>query len=140
MKVKHLIHLLTKEKIFGPVQSYNYVIEFQKRGLPHGHFVVNSNENSKIKTPEQIDEFISAEIPDKDENPILYDIVIKNMIHGPCGAWCQVDGKCSKHFPEAFAEETSINENGKVTYRRRNDGRLHERHRNFTVNNQWVLP
>lgn len=28
---------------------------------------------------------ISAELPNKKEDPILFEIVCKNMIHGPCG-------------------------------------------------------
>ena len=36
---------------------------------------------------------------------------MKNNIHGPCENWCLVDGKCSKHFPKDFNEETSFNKN-----------------------------
>ena len=45
---------------------------------------------------------------------------MKNKIHGPCGNWCLVDSKGSKHFPNNFNEETSLNKNSFVTYRRRN--------------------
>ncbi|GBP39033.1 hypothetical protein EVAR_89255_1 [Eumeta japonica] len=51
-----------------------------KRGLPHVHLLVWLV--NKIR-PNQIDKVISAELPDKDEDPILYEIVKKNMVHGP---------------------------------------------------------
>ncbi|KAK4386227.1 hypothetical protein Sango_2493300 [Sesamum angolense] len=49
-------------------------------------------------TPEDIDEFICAEIPNKDAYPLAYATVIRCMIHGPCGPYnsnvsCMVDGK-----------------------------------------------
>ncbi|XP_058808397.1 uncharacterized protein LOC131673993 [Phymastichus coffea] len=53
-----------------------------------------------------VNKFISAELPNKDTDPILYDIVVKNMIHGPCGDWCMVNNKCSKKFPKEFQNET----------------------------------
>ncbi|XP_036147086.1 ATP-dependent DNA helicase PIF1-like [Monomorium pharaonis] len=52
---------------------------------------------------------------------------MKHMIHGPCGDWCLVDGRCSKHFPKPFLEETRMNENAYPYYRRRNNGRNFER-------------
>ena len=40
---------------------------------------------------------------------------MKHNIHGPYGNWCLVDGKCSKHFPKDFNEETSFNKNSFVS-------------------------
>ncbi|OXU18340.1 hypothetical protein TSAR_008193 [Trichomalopsis sarcophagae] len=74
-----------------------------------------------INSKEIVDKFISTEIPDS-QNATLQEIVLKNMIHGPCGSWCQVDGKCSKKFPKEFVNETSMDENGYPHYRRRNTG------------------
>jgi hypothetical protein len=52
---------------------------------------------------DHIDDLISAEFPDSNDpkSKKLYDIVVKNMIHGPCGHYnpncvCMVDGNCSK--------------------------------------------
>lgn len=60
--------------------------------------------NFKITTPEIVDKYISAEIPDPYKNRILHDIVMRHMIHGPCSDWCLVDERCSKH-PKPFLEE-----------------------------------
>ena len=94
------------------------MIEYQKRGLPHAHILATLAQEYKLKTPERIDKFISAVIPDPDKEPILHDRVMKHMIHGPCGPWCIVDGKCSKKFPQKFSEETVIDDFGNVTYKR----------------------
>jgi len=56
--------------------------------------------NFKITTTQIVDKYISAEIPDPNKNRTLYDIVMRNMIHEPCGDWCLVDGKCLKHYSE----------------------------------------
>lgn len=49
------------------------------------------------------------------------------MVHGPCGkdnpsCPCMKKGKCSKHFPRDFTNETHLDENGYPVYRRRDDG------------------
>ncbi|GJT41673.1 hypothetical protein Tco_0941538 [Tanacetum coccineum] len=43
-------------------------------------------EQDKMKTPSHIDQYISSEIPEKNEDPEQYQIVIDHMMHGPCGA------------------------------------------------------
>jgi hypothetical protein len=68
--------------------------------------------------------FISAEIPNKDKDPILYEIVCKNMIHGPCGELnirspCINNGKCSKKYPYKLVKDTQTGDDGYPTYRRR---------------------
>nr|KAJ0196513.1 hypothetical protein LSAT_V11C700382780 [Lactuca sativa] len=59
--------------------------------------------DNKLPTVELIDRIISAEIPDRIEDPEFYSLVNEFMIHGPCGAEnmncpCMVDKKCSKIF------------------------------------------
>lgn len=81
------------------------VIEFQKRGLPHAHILLFLHPEDKPKTPTDIDRIISAELPNEEEDPLLYKIVLDSMIHGPCGDLnkkcpCMVDEKCTKHFPK----------------------------------------
>ena len=109
-----LKELLDSQKgIFGKVIAHMYVIEFQKRGLPHAHILLIVDTDDKPHTPEFIDTIVSAEIPDPVAFPILHQIVVSSMLHGPCGAHnlhspCMKDGKCSKKFPKAFTDHTTI--------------------------------
>ena len=85
-----------------------YTIEFQKRGLPHAHLCLFLENESKLPTVDHVDPFITAEIPDEDEDAELYALVKDYMIHGPCGnanlsCPCMVDNKCSKGFPKKFS-------------------------------------
>jgi len=121
IKKDYLIDVIVKQKFFGEVAAFVYVIEFQKRGLPHIHLLITLKQNFKITTPQVIDKYISAEIPDPCENRILHDIVMRHMIHGPCGDWCLIDGQCSKHYPRLFLEETKIDDDTYPLYRRRNN-------------------
>ncbi len=62
-----------KEGFFGRVAAFVCVIEFQKRGLPHAHILLNLIEEDKITTAEEIDELVCAEIPDPDINPLCFE-------------------------------------------------------------------
>lgn len=120
-KLNKLMNVITKSHVFGIVRCWMYSIEWQKRGLPHAHILIWLK--TKI-TPNQIDQIISAEIPNPQEDPILYDIVRKNMIHGPCGKLnsnspCMADGKCTKKYPRDLLQETQTSEDGYPLYRRR---------------------
>jgi len=42
-----------------------HVTEFQKRGLPHEHFLLVVDSSSKLNGPDDFDKYISAEIPDE---------------------------------------------------------------------------
>ncbi|KAL8124324.1 hypothetical protein AgCh_012103 [Apium graveolens] len=85
---------------------------------------------------EEIDSIISAEIPEKETDPVGFEAVTTLMVHGPCGAVnrncaCmkgnEGNKKCSKFFPKDFNAETTIDSNGYPVYRRRNDGRTTKR-------------
>lgn len=57
-----------------------------------------------------IDKVVSAEIPDKDQDPNLYELMTTHMIHGPCGflnqsAICMFNGKRTKDYPKDFRTE-----------------------------------
>ena len=100
-KLLKLINIVTKSYVFRPTRCWMYSIEWQKRGLPHAHILIWLRD--KIR-PDQIDSIISAELPDPEQDRCLFDIIIKNMIHGPCGkinpgSSCMKEGKCTKRFP-----------------------------------------
>lgn len=61
-----------------------YTIEFQKRGLPHAHILLWLEGIKKEATASVIDEYISAELPDRDVDPEGFALVESHMIHGPC--------------------------------------------------------
>nr|GEU72572.1 DNA helicase [Tanacetum cinerariifolium] len=69
-------------QIFGDVTGVLYTVEFQKRGLPHCHTLLWVNSESKIRGPEDVDRFISAELPDPSADPQGYKIVSKMVMHG----------------------------------------------------------
>ncbi|XP_022027109.2 uncharacterized protein LOC110928403 [Helianthus annuus] len=71
--------------LFGKVAAVVYTIEFQKRGLPHAHLCLFLENESKLPTVDHVDPFITAEIPNEEEDAELYALVKDYMIHGPCG-------------------------------------------------------
>ncbi|XP_044583970.1 uncharacterized protein LOC123264615 [Cotesia glomerata] len=139
IKKDTLIDMIVKQHLFGQVAAYNWVIEFQKRGLPHLHMLITLKSDSKITTPEQVDRLISAEIPNPMSDPTLFDIVTKNMLHGPCGDWCLINNICSKKFPKQFRNETTMDGNGYL-YNRRQDENITFSRNNFVFTNQHVVP
>ncbi|XP_044596977.1 uncharacterized protein LOC123273602 [Cotesia glomerata] len=134
-----LIDMIVKQHLFGQAVAFNWVIEFQKRGLPHLHMLVTLTAGCKITTSEHVDRLISAEIPNPLNGPTLFDIVTRNMLHGPCGDWCLINNICSKKYPKSFRHETTMDENGYPYYRRRDEGMIFERH-DHIFDNRHVVP
>ncbi|XP_074115778.1 ATP-dependent DNA helicase PIF1-like [Cotesia typhae] len=136
--------LLTVGCIFGETKCHMYTIEWQKCGLPHVHILLCLEK--KIK-PDSIDQIISAELPDHNLDPDLYDIIKSSMIHGPCGSFnphspCMVEGKCSKKYPKTFLKETETGEDGYPKYRRRSpaDNGIKIMLNGIEIDNRWVVP
>ncbi|GFX95214.1 ATP-dependent DNA helicase [Trichonephila clavipes] len=98
-----------------------YSIERQKRDLSHVHLLLWLMEKLRHN---QIDEIISAEIPNAEADRKLYDNVTKSMIHSPCGALnpsspCTKEGKCTQTYPRGLLKETKTNDKSYPLYRRR---------------------
>ncbi|XP_022041580.1 uncharacterized protein LOC110944175 [Helianthus annuus] len=145
-KLEDLKEQLFKKHIFGEVRAHVYVIEFQKRGLPHAHFLLMMYPQYKIINPDQYDKFVCAEIPDIQRHPQLHAVVVKNMIHGPCGTLrmnspcMQGDPKkCRFHYPRQFNDHTTQGDDAYPLYRRRNNG-IKLDIRGKTLDNRWVVP
>ncbi|WVZ88359.1 hypothetical protein U9M48_034889 [Paspalum notatum var. saurae] len=135
---------IKKNKCFGRTIAVVYTIEFQKRGLPHAHILIFLHPDERDPSPSNIDNIISAEIPDKDNDLEGYMAVENFMMHGPCGeanhrSPCMIDGKCSKHFPKMFTHETTVDEEGYPIYRRRDDERIVEKDK-VNLDNRYVVP
>ncbi|TKR58437.1 hypothetical protein L596_029881 [Steinernema carpocapsae] len=85
LKMDEFMDDICKKGVLGKVTAYVKVVEFQKRGLPHIHMLLMLREEDKLRTPEQVNSLVWAEIPDPTEFPRLHEIVTRHMMHGPCG-------------------------------------------------------
>jgi hypothetical protein len=74
-----------KDGVLGNVIAKIWVIEFQKKGLAHAHILLILDEVSKLRTAEDYDSMVSAEIPDPICHREAYEMVTSCMVHGPCG-------------------------------------------------------
>ncbi len=63
MKLKAIIKDLCKDDICGKCVAHLYVVEFQRRGLPHAHILIILDQDSRMRTAEDVDDIVSAEIP-----------------------------------------------------------------------------
>ena len=73
-----LLDDIKKKHIFGKTAAVIYTIEFQKRGLPHCHMLITLKEEYKLREIEQIDQVVTAELPDPNLEPDLYARVTRN--------------------------------------------------------------
>ncbi|XP_052151865.1 uncharacterized protein LOC127770240 [Oryza glaberrima] len=121
-KLEDLKKQLFEKHILGKVIAHVYVVEFQKRGLSHAHFLLIMSGRYKLTS----DRIVSAEFPDKKKYAELYNMVVKHMMCGPCGrlngrCQCMRDGKCRNNYPREFNPTTLQGKDSYPLYRRRND-------------------
>ncbi|GJW79427.1 DNA helicase [Tanacetum coccineum] len=145
MKIHQFMKYLRDVKPFGKIIAIVYAVEFQKRGLPHCHTLIWVDENYRIQNHEDIDAFISAELPLPEVDPVCHRIVSEFMIHGPCGEICPTAAcmknspKCTKYFPKEYCDHTYIDHDGFVHYRRRDIGATTVK-QNVQLDNGYVVP
>ena len=104
-----------------------HCVEFQKRGLLHAHILIRYERD--CLTPSDIDTAVSAELPsnENDRNIVKFHMLHK---HPPNNSntlpeYCTKKGKymtCRFRYPHTLNTTTYINEEGRVVYRRRNQG------------------
>ena len=108
---------------FGKVLYMVRVVEFQKRGLPHLHLIMKMEPELPFAN---IDDIISAELPTEESDPALRKLVSsfnthrKTHLDSP-NSRCYKKGKCQYNFPHPVTLNTTIDEFGRVQYRRRKD-------------------
>ncbi|KAF5818603.1 putative helitron helicase-like domain-containing protein [Helianthus annuus] len=144
MNVRSFIKHLRTAKPFGDVTADLYTIEFQKRGLPHCHTLLWVSSASSVQSAEQVDQYITAELPDPVANPTLYRIVTDCMLHRPCGlarmtSPCMKDGVCSNNFPKPFEHATRFDNAGYVHYKRSSDSHTFLKN-GVPLDNGYIVP
>uniref|UniRef100_W5N963 Uncharacterized protein n=1 Tax=Lepisosteus oculatus TaxID=7918 RepID=W5N963_LEPOC len=95
--------------------------------------------------PKDVVRIISAEIPDK----VLFDVVVQNMIHRPCGprnSPYMQDIKCIKRYPREFLQETQTDQDCYPLHKRRkpedcgHEAIIMINDQEVFVDNRWVVP
>ncbi|KAJ9555986.1 hypothetical protein OSB04_010600 [Centaurea solstitialis] len=159
MKVQDFINYLRSERPFGEVAAGTLflILSFHLLTstpsytfIPFIYYRIPKKRSSPlpytslVTTPDQIDQFISVEIPNPTNDPHLHMIITKFMMHGPCGLAntnipCMVNGICSKKFPEKYESVTQFDKNGYVHYIRRNNNRFVIKN-GVQLDNSYVVP
>ena len=139
LKLRQLLDDLLLRDVLGKVVAYTYAVEFQKRGLPHAHILLILRD--RIVRAEQVDQVVSAELPDPETHPRLFEVVSRCMTHGPCGAVnpsarCMHLGACKYRYPRDFADATTLPAGSFAVYRRRDSGIR----TSAGLDNRWVVP
>jgi len=151
LKLRALMDDLIKDGVLGRAVAFTWTVEFQKRGLPHAHILIILQGADKPRTPADVDQLVSAELPNPTTQPDLYAAVCRHMRHGPCGAanpQCPCTDPatkmCSRNYPRDFQEATLFNLGGYPLYRRRRyqENELEPRTTGapYEQSNRWIVP
>nr|GEV29147.1 DNA helicase [Tanacetum cinerariifolium] len=145
MKIQEFIKYLRDVQPFGKTVAVLYTIEFQKRSLPYCHTLLWIHDAARVHRDEDIDMYVSAELPSKETDHECYTIVSELMMHVPCRLACPsapctpngVDYK--KHFPKEYCNRTYTDKDGFVHYRRR-DTSAAVLKQHVELDNRYVVP
>jgi len=99
---------------------------------------------NKIRTYAQVNKLVCAEFSDPKDDLVLFEPIKCCMVHEPCGARnpqapCMENGRCTKRYPRAFTETTTMDQDGYPIYRRCNNGQVHTM-KGQEVDNKDVIP
>ncbi|GBO12612.1 hypothetical protein AVEN_246050-1 [Araneus ventricosus] len=137
----HNENLRTGKLIMLPSSFQGSLRHMQQNNQDAMAMVGKFDSESKIRTKDDIDKFVGAELPDPCTDLRLFQIVTKCMVHGPCGTInspCMRDEQCCKSFPKQFKDDTEENVNGYPIYRRRATEPVQVR--KYSIDNRWVVP
>ena len=128
----------------GKLNAYIYVIEFQKRGLPHAQFLIILQKAYKLASPELYDDIVSTELPKEESNPHSNAAIAKHMMHGPCGHLnkqnvSMKDGRCKIQYPKDFCPTARHGQNLFPIYRQGDNSNCIEI-RGATLDNRRIVP
>lgn len=144
-KLEELKHDLYKNiYIFGCVVTRVYIIEFQKRGLPHAHLLLILNSTHKISSVNQVDRIVSREIPCKNISPYLHTIIVKHNMHGPCenlnpkNVSMLTNNCCKNKYPKNYCNITTFGDNSYSLYKCSNND-ISIKVRGQVLDNRWVI-
>ena len=111
------------------------------------------HEQDKIRHGTELDDVISAEIPDREDDPLLHRLVTERMLH-TCNDSCRPPDqpnlalldqnglpveRCLKGFPQPFSDHTVITERNLPVYLRRQTGIVHQIGQKV-YDNKYVVP
>lgn len=149
LKLEAMLEDIWKGQVFGKVLGGCHVVEFQKRGLPHAHILIILEPRAHPTTVEQVDNIVSARLPDQEAEPELWETVTTCLLHAPCGrahpdrpCMRDVNGRrvCRFRYPKPFNEGTTFDENSWPRYGRPDDGRVYVDSKGVHYTNQNVVP
>nr|XP_016488215.1 PREDICTED: uncharacterized protein LOC107808225 [Nicotiana tabacum] len=144
-KVEELKTDISKRNIFGKIVAFMYTIEFQKRGLSHAHFLIILDNEYKLLTSEAYDGITSAELPETYLDKKLRSLVLKHIMHGPCGnlnptnSCMKKNDLCKFNYPKSFAEQITKGLDSYPIYKRRNTREVVKVWEQY-LDNSWVVP
>ena len=141
----------------------NRIPETWLTNLPHAHILVILAEDDRVLTSLDVDDVISAQLPpdpelfedgsdEKEQAMRLERVVLKNMVHGPCGQLnpsspCMENRKCTKNYPKDFCKKTVLDpDNSFPEYQRlapEDGGRslvVTIKGKDYVIDNRWIVP
>uniref|UniRef100_A0A6N2KLL2 Helitron helicase-like domain-containing protein n=1 Tax=Salix viminalis TaxID=40686 RepID=A0A6N2KLL2_SALVM len=92
---------------FGKIIVDVCAIKFQKRGIPHTHILIWLASEFKCKTTDDVDSFVSTEMPHQNIDPLYHEIVPKFIMHGPWVLQGQIHNACQEIYVQSHFQRNS---------------------------------